>query len=505
MIRRIRTSLTGLSLVLAVVATNALVWSGCGSNDSDDSDGGRRDVDADAAQDTLPATASHAAPPPDVFTTDAACSMAPSLPATPATGPSDTANGLPAILSDFDASLGLQPAWGTGAIPASASPDVVGAFRFICGAGQLLRDNPIAFPGQPGKSHLHQFYGNLEANACSTFSSLRASGKSTCAYGDHAVNRSAYWTPAMLDGKGNAVQPDYEAVYYKRRPLNDPKCSRASGDPQAEGDCVPIPNGIQFIFGFDPAPPNVKTGDGYFNCDGPGATQGHYPDIPSAQPFCPVGSRILATIDAPSCWDGKNLDSVDHRSHVSYPSYGTWGYLKCDDAHPYVLPTFHLAIAYTIAPGDDLSLWMLSSDTLGPAFPHGYALHGDYKEAWDDDVKEMWTKGCIDNLLNCSGGDLGNGKQIIGAQQPSYGMVNPTHLPRISYRCPRSLEGSGGDRRSCGVDRSAIRSSLAAASELTRRSRARSPRMSRQVPTTTSPNPALLRCRRFRRALTSSP
>ena len=140
---------------------------------------------------------------------------------------------------------------------------------------------------------------------------------------------------------------------------------------------------------------------------------------------------MLATIDAPSCWDGKNLDSVDHRSHVSYPGYGSWGYLKCDDAHPYVLPAFHLAIAYAIAQGDDLSLWALASDET-PTYPRGYTLHGDYKEAWDDGVKEMWTKGCVDSLLNCSGGDLGNGKQLIGAQQPEYGWDNPVHLVPLS-------------------------------------------------------------------------
>jgi len=32
--------------------------------------------------------------------------------------------------------------------------------------------------------------------------------------------------------------------------------------------------------------------------------------------------------------------------------------------------------------------------------------------AWDDTVMQMWTDHCIDQLLNCSGGDLGNGKQL---------------------------------------------------------------------------------------------
>ena len=50
-------------------------------------------------------------------------------------------------------------------LPSSAAPDVVGAFRFVCTAGQVLKDDPIVYPGQPGASHIHQFYGNTSANA----------------------------------------------------------------------------------------------------------------------------------------------------------------------------------------------------------------------------------------------------------------------------------------------------------------------------------------------------
>lgn len=418
-----------LPLAPLVSATFVLAI-GCGSGEAGDAPSNDADVSSDVA--LSDSGSADSAVGTDSMTSadspDATCVASPKM-GTAASGPSDTFAGLAPIASEFDVNSGLQKAWGSGDIPKSAAPDVVGAFRFICGAGQILYDDPIVFPCSPGASHLHQFYGNLGANAFSTFKSLRTSGKSTCANGDNPVNRSAYWTPAMLDGKGNVVQPDYEAVYYKRRPLSDPKCSRKSGDPQAEGDCVPVPNGIQFIFGWDPTKSTTaKTGAGHFDCTGPGAKSGQYPDIPTAKPNCPVGSQMLAVLDAPSCWDGKYLDVPDHRSHVSYPDYGSWGYLKCDDAHPYVLPTFHLAIAYTVAPGDDLSLWTLSSDVNAPDKPHGYTLHGDYKEAWDESVKTMWTKGCVDGLLNCSGGDLGNGKQIIGAEQPAYGWTNPQHL-----------------------------------------------------------------------------
>lgn len=75
---------------------------------------------------------------------------APTEPA-PTTGaiyPEDTL-----VPSNFDINTTLMSA----ALPASGLPDIVGAFRFICGAGQLTYDDPIMYPGQPGKSHLHQY------------------------------------------------------------------------------------------------------------------------------------------------------------------------------------------------------------------------------------------------------------------------------------------------------------------------------------------------------------
>jgi hypothetical protein len=44
---------------------------------------------------------------------------------------------------------------------------------------------------------------------------------------------------------------------------------------------------------------------------------------PSASiPTCPGSSYLSAKITFPGCWDGKNLDSPDHRSHMAYPVRG---------------------------------------------------------------------------------------------------------------------------------------------------------------------------------------
>lgn len=311
------------------------------------------------------------------------------------------------VASNFDINSELVSA----SVPGTGAPDVVGAFRFICGPGQVLADDPIMYPGQPGKSHLHQFYGNTSANANSTYQSLRNSGQSTCM---SPLNRSAYWMPALLDGKGNVVRPDYVSIYYKRRPASDPKCSLKSGDPQAEGNCIPLPNGLRFIFGRDMTNLSAApTGNFHFICQTPagGVVVNTTTSMDVALKKCPVGDQFAAIVDAPSCWDGKNLDSADHRSHVGYPGYGSWGYLKCDSAHPYVIPTFTLGARFTIGASDDTSKWIFSSDVMMKQ-TRGSTFHADWFGAWDNTVLAMWTNNCIDKLLNCSGGNLGNGKMM---------------------------------------------------------------------------------------------
>lgn len=355
-----------------------------------------------AAVATIAGTAVQVAPAPVIEAVEGAIT----------TGLKEGQGQLPALRTNVNTTSLLVPSWGTGEIPQSSAPDVVGAFRFICTPGQVLRDDPIVFQYQPGKSHLHQFFGNTGANGNSTYGSLRLKGESTC---NNVMNRSAYWIPAMLNGKGKIVRPDYVSIYYKRLPASSPDCQRQGKV------CVTLPRGIRYIFGY-----NMATGDNgghfYFNCDGPTAKSGHYPDIVTAAANCPVGNRLGAIISGPDCWDGKSLNSADHRSHVAYGGYGNDGMYKCPKTHAYIVPTFTLGAWYTVDEDLDTSgrwdgtkpTWSLASDAM-PGMPTqrpGSTFHADWMGAWDDDVMKMWVDNCINKMLNCSGGDLGNGKQL---------------------------------------------------------------------------------------------
>ena len=91
--------------------------------------------------------------------------------------------------------------------------DGVGAFRTVCEFSHMNYDDAIVYPRQPGKAHLHTYFGNTGMNANSTRFTIRLSGNSTCRGG--TVNRTGYWVPTLLTADGKPVAPDYMDVYYK--------------------------------------------------------------------------------------------------------------------------------------------------------------------------------------------------------------------------------------------------------------------------------------------------
>lgn len=356
---------------------------------------------------------------------------------------SPTIEGAAALIANFPVMQGLRPSWGTGAIPGRYSTEM-GAFRLTCGAeGPLRYDDPLVKFGQAGKSHLHLFWGPTDINANTTMESLAQSiGNSNCNYGTKTLNRSAYWAPALMDSDGFVRNADWIAVYYKRAMKSSPPCTQGSST--FMGDCVGLPNQIRFVFGWDQSRPDAPVKGASWYCTG--GTGRHYSNLDDVfNSGCKAGDTLVADLLAPDCWDGKYLDTPDHRSHLAYPSYGSWGYLRCPTTHPYVIPQNESKIAWsvtvdmyeTLSDGTIRSRLRLSSDHMKPGAKPGETLHSDYMEQWVQEAKRMWEENCIDKGLDCSGGDLGNGLQLIGASQPAYGWVNPN--PRSATAMPEMV------------------------------------------------------------------
>ena len=295
-------------------------------------------------------------------------------------------------------------------VAGSAAPDVVGAFRFICRPSHNAYDDPIVFPGQRGRAHLHTFFGNTSADANSTYESLRTQGDSTC---NNMLNRSSYWMPALMNGHGQVVMPEWISIYYKRRPAADPVCQEGAG-------CIPVPRGLRYVFGnfMD----GTSGGDMVtFKCSD--ADTGNFENLPAAAVGCPDGSLIGMSLHAPPCWNGTQLDSPDHRSHMAYRVRDrNTGKEACPSTHPYTIPTFKMTVRYQTDSTLDrsgntsptLQTWHFSSDRMEgkPAMISGSTFHADWFGAWDDEILKKWTDHCIDRMLNCSDGNLGNGQML---------------------------------------------------------------------------------------------
>ena len=285
-------------------------------------------------------------------------------------------------------------------IPESTASEPSGAFRFFCEFSHLAYDDPILYPGQQGAAHLHMFFGNSGADADSTYRSLRTSGESTCAGG--TLNRSAYWAPALFNGQGDVVVPDFILNYYKGM----------GGTAETIASLPTLPEGLVMIGGYDMANPSPSSST-FWYCEsiGPDSTDPAYSQtiVP-----CPQGDRVIARVAFPMCWDGVNLDSADHRSHMSYEVWDAYGHSSCPTTHPVRLAEYSMGIFW---PSDgDVDSWTLSSDTM-PGMTHaaGSTFHADWMGAWEPDVMATWMHECVNEMRSCNSGELGDGSMLQAA------------------------------------------------------------------------------------------
>ena len=293
------------------------------------------------------------------------------------------------IPSNFDVSLYLEDR----EVPESTALEPTGNFRTVCEVSHFAHDDPIVYPGEPDMAHLHMFFGNTEADADSTYSSLRTTGGSTCEGGP--INRTGYWVPAMFDGNGQVVAAEIIVVYYK---------GGASGGSlarmqEAIRNVQPLPNGLRMIAGAPGGRMSSRCADG----------SGQGPTIPDG---CPAGQDLIASIDFPNCWDGRNLDSANHRSQMAYKLYVN-GIHQCPSSHPVELVHISENITYSAAP--DIGNWSISSD-MGAA--PGSTLHADWFGAWDPTVMMRWHNNCIIGMRNSNNGNLCDGQALTSA--PDY-------------------------------------------------------------------------------------
>lgn len=251
----------------------------------------------------------------------------------------------------------------------SVLADQVGVnFVSGCAYSHSLMDDPIVFPGQPGAAHRHDFFGNRTTNAFSTYQSL-LSGPTTCR---RRLDTAAYWAPSLVVN-GSPVLPARSSVYYK-------------GGPVPEPSIVAFPAGLRMIAGDVKAitPQGVRLVSWNCGADGESLLTGPTP------PSCPPGTQLKAHIKFPQCWNGRDLDSPDHKSHMAYPVR-----TACPATHPIALPALQLNVVYNVN-GDPAGLGLASGSI--------HSMHADFFNAWNQAELERLVRACINPDLQCQGG-----------------------------------------------------------------------------------------------------
>ncbi len=256
-----------------------------------------------------------------------------------------------------------------GTAPGAQSTSMVGRFKARCGYTRSLPDDPIVHPGEPGASHLHDFFGNLTTDATTTTEALQAGSTSCKPLGDH----SAYWIPSLYND-GTQVAPLKLAAYYN---LNGRK----------PGSIVTFPVGLRMI-----------TGDGTATTAQP-ATVTDWRCLPKTTvrpvagevPTCDTTSHLLLRLNFADCWDGVNLDSPDHRDHMAQSKRGDDGFRHCPDTHPTAVPQLGLQVEYPIAGGPAVTL------SSGGQF----SGHADFWNAWLPDPLSHLVDTCLNTPTAC--------------------------------------------------------------------------------------------------------
>ena len=239
-------------------------------------------------------------------------------------------------------------------------------FVSACTFSHGAPDDPIVFFGLPGASHHHSFVGNTGTNASSTLASLLASGTTCHRGGDTA----AYWMPTLMVN-GQPVAPSHAQIYYRRKTTKS---------------VAAYPAGFRMVAGDAKASSAQPLRTTFWNC---GVLGGIRPT--STVPTCPDARRrsLRLHVTFPSCWDGKNLDSADHQSHVRYPMQG-----RCPSRFSHALPQISLIYRYPVTGEGDVQL----------ASGGQLTAHADFFNAWRQSDLQALVDGCLNALRHCQRG-----------------------------------------------------------------------------------------------------
>ncbi len=250
----------------------------------------------------------------------------------------------------------------------------IAQFVIECDLSHFAYDDPIVHPFMAGLSHLHQFFGNNDVDSVPDYDAVLGADTSC----ERRNDTASYWAPALLDERGEVVEPRKLTAYYRPGPGVDP------------ATVEPYPAGLMMVAGDAFAEEEQPVEVVAWGC-GTGARRQPTPpdcrvelDGHDVQLRASTGLRMWITF--PDCWDGETLTTEIASSHVAVSVAGS-----CPESHPVPIPQLQMAIDFPPVDPVGLSLASGSIET----------GHADFWNVWDQSALEQEVRLCLNRDLVC--------------------------------------------------------------------------------------------------------
>ncbi|WP_405675304.1 DUF1996 domain-containing protein [Streptomyces canus] len=285
-----------------------------------------------------------------------------------------------------------------------------GTFVTSCGVnanGLFNSDNVIVAPGvSNGAHHFHDYIGNQSNTAFASDQDLANAETSCVDQGD----KSTYYWPVIRLQNGTQEQDANSpggGIEGNAGQIVTPKEVTLTfvGNPRSK--VTAMPRLLRIITGDAKAFVNgTANANASWSCTGFEDRQ-----LKDKYPLCPQGSDVVRTFKFQSCWDGRNIDSANHRTHVAFAQNdGT-----CPNGFK-AIPQLVQRIVYDVdAPSlndGGRTTPLFAVDSFPEQLHKPVTDHGDFINVFDENLMNEMV-GCINDGRQCGAGtgqdDPGNG------------------------------------------------------------------------------------------------
>lgn len=325
------------------------------------------------------------------------------------------------VAADYVDITAVQPNVSGPALQKGASR---GTFATSCGVnenGLFNSDNVIVAPGvSNGAHHFHDYIGNQSNDAFASDEDLANAETSCVDQGD----RSTYYWPVIRLQNG-AQEQDANSpgggIEGNAGEIVTPKDVTLTFVGSPRGKVTEMPRLLRIITGDAKAFVNgTANANASWSCTGFEDRQ-----LKDKYPLCPQGSDVVRTFKFQSCWDGQNIDSANHRTHVAFAAADG----SCPSGFE-AIPQLVQRIVYDVdAPSlqdGGRTTPLFAVDSFPEQLHKPVTDHGDFINVFDEDLMAQMVD-CINEGRKCGAGadDGGDPGQEEPTQQPTEAPTTP--------------------------------------------------------------------------------